>query len=244
MLSIVTVCWNDLQGLKATAESLRSQTDREFEWVVVDGGSTDGTVEYLKGCDTVASYTSERDGGIYDAMRRGLLRVHGEYVWFLNAGDVACDSNVVSMITRSMRPDIDIAFFAVYLMFPRNVSRLRLARDPGRAIQYGVPGNQQGTIYRREILSPSLFLHDYRICGDYYLAAVLISSGARSAVFENPIANFFLGGVSTHRITSLAREAYAIQKEVLKLSEFRARLFMVRRLIVGWLTRSMYFGLK
>ena len=89
-VSIVTVCLNDLQGLKKTALSLENQTCRDFEWIVVDGGSEDGTREYLQDNPLVNRFVSEPDSGIYDAMNKGINLVGKEYKLSLNTKNFLC----------------------------------------------------------------------------------------------------------------------------------------------------------
>ena len=88
LFSVVTVVRNDCTGFLKTMDSVERQTFTEFEWIVVDGGSTDGTVDWIKSGRRVTSWTSENDSGIYDAMNKGITKSNGEYLVFLNAGDV------------------------------------------------------------------------------------------------------------------------------------------------------------
>lgn len=87
--SIITVVFNALDALKTTVASVQAQEYTDFEHIVVDGGSCDGTVDYLHSLENRLSlWISEPDKGIYDAMNKGLLLARGDYVYFLNAGDI------------------------------------------------------------------------------------------------------------------------------------------------------------
>lgn len=88
-LSIITITYNDLKGLKRTADSILSQTWLDFEWIIVDGGSTDGSAEYIREvlAPYVAWWCSEKDAGVYDAQNKGIAHANGEYVNFMNSGD-------------------------------------------------------------------------------------------------------------------------------------------------------------
>ena len=91
-LSIITVNYNNREGLVRTARSVVEQTFYDFEWIVVDGGSTDGSVGVIQEyADRIAWSVSEPDGGIYEAMNKGLDRASGKYVQFLNSGDSFID---------------------------------------------------------------------------------------------------------------------------------------------------------
>ena len=110
MLSIITVNRNNADGLRRTMESVLSQTYRDFEYVVVDGASTDGSLEVIK---TMAlerdvdvdgiqvHWLSEPDTGIYNAMNKGIRMAKGEYVLFLNSGDILVNSSVVEQFMLS-----------------------------------------------------------------------------------------------------------------------------------------------
>lgn len=87
-LSIITINYNNLLGLQKTVESVVSQTWQEFEYLVIDGGSTDGSVAYLESqMDNITYWVSEADAGIYNAMNKGIAKATGEYLLFLNSGD-------------------------------------------------------------------------------------------------------------------------------------------------------------
>lgn len=102
MLSIITVNYNHRGGLEKTLKSVFSQFYRDFEYIVVDGGSTDGSVallaDFADNADlkNVFQYVSEPDKGTYDAMNKGLAMATGDYVLFLNSGDVLASSHVLS----------------------------------------------------------------------------------------------------------------------------------------------------
>lgn len=94
-LSVITVCYNDKAGLVQTLNSVRNQTYKNFQYIVIDGGSTDGSAEMMNDNMNFISYgISEKDAGIYNAMNKGIKVAEGEYCLFLNAGDslYACDT--------------------------------------------------------------------------------------------------------------------------------------------------------
>ncbi len=87
-VSIVTVVWNAKDALRATIENIVAQTYPNIEYIVIDGGSTDGSVEVANEYKArIAYYSSEKDRGLYDAMNKGLRAATGSYVWFINTGD-------------------------------------------------------------------------------------------------------------------------------------------------------------
>lgn len=98
-LSIITITLNNREGFLRTVESIVGQTFRNFEFIVVDGGSSDGSVEIIKHyADYISWWCSEPDNGIYDAMNKGIANSHGEYLLFLNSADTFYDRNVLSEV--------------------------------------------------------------------------------------------------------------------------------------------------
>jgi len=98
--SIITATYNSLVPLQRTAESLDAQDFRDFEWIVVDGGSSDGTVDAIRAMEhRVSWWVSEPDGGIADAWNKGIQRARGGHVVILNAGDTF-DTQFLSKIAR------------------------------------------------------------------------------------------------------------------------------------------------
>ena len=98
-LSIITVNLNNAEGLRKTIESVVAQTFIDFEYIVIDGGSTDGSVDIIKQyADKITYWVSESDEGIYNAMNKGIRIANGEYLQFLNSGDWLVDENVYTQI--------------------------------------------------------------------------------------------------------------------------------------------------
>jgi len=90
MLTIITVVYNDIVNLKRTVNSiddLKSVSNYDFEYIVIDGGSTDGSLDYIKSNKTIDKFISEPDSGIYDAMNKGISLSSGKHLIFINAGD-------------------------------------------------------------------------------------------------------------------------------------------------------------
>lgn len=107
-LSIITVNLNNLEGLKKTYDSVVCQTFTDYEWLVIDGGSTDGSREFIEQHqDKFAYWCSEPDKGIYNAMNKGIVRAKGEYLNFMNSGDCfACEETVAEVFGKNRTADI------------------------------------------------------------------------------------------------------------------------------------------
>jgi glycosyltransferase involved in cell wall biosynthesis len=99
--SVITVSYNAMASLPATVASLREQAYKAYEWVVIDGASTDGSVSWLK-AQTPDYFSSEPDSGIYDAMNKAVTAATGEWLFFLNAGDQFADPKVLADIAAAV----------------------------------------------------------------------------------------------------------------------------------------------
>ena len=108
LVSIITINFNHLEGLKRTYESVLSQTFTDYEWIVIDGGSTDGSREFIEQHqDRFAYWCSEKDNGIYHAMNKGIRQAKGEYLNFMNAGDTfACSETLAGVFSVQRTADI------------------------------------------------------------------------------------------------------------------------------------------
>lgn len=220
LFSVVTVVRNDRAGLARTRASLAAQRRRDFEWVVVDGASTDGTVDDLRADrEPALRWSSEPDAGIYDAMNKGTRRAAGRYVVYLNAGDelVAGDALArVASVIEAAPEEPDVVFAGAALVLPNGVE-LHWHPLPLGYVRHGLPANHQATYYRRASIPAAPYDPSYRICGDYEIIARLSLRAPSVASLDAPVVRFHAGGVSTARPVQLWRECLRVQREVLGL---------------------------
>ena len=102
LISIITINYNNAEGLQKTSASVVSQSFQDFEFIVIDGNSTDNSIEIIKQNNRINFWVSERDNGIYDAQNKGILKSSGEYALFLNSGDVLIDNTVLQKVSTSL----------------------------------------------------------------------------------------------------------------------------------------------
>jgi putative colanic acid biosynthesis glycosyltransferase len=249
--SIVTVNYNDAKGLCRTCESILFQSFGSFEWIVVDGLSTDDSVGYLQSLDIpFLKWRSEKDGGIYDAMNRGIAMCTGEYVVFMNAGDVFYGNEVLSDVAQMLVVDnqvADILFGGALLSFAGSGrSAYRPPRPAEISLWHGLPANHQATYYRRCLLTQTPYDLKYSLCGDYYLAARLMQNGAFAIYLDAALAIFEVGGQSYKRLGHLFAEPYRIQRDVLRTPFYYRLASVLRRLVstVGFVVLSQPFFKK
>ncbi|YCK83053.1 glycosyltransferase [Arthrobacter sp. D3-18] len=104
-ISVITIAFNDIEGLKKTIASVKGQSWPEIEHIVIDGGSTDGTSEYLASLDGSIKWVSEKDDGRYDAMNKGANMATGSLLWFLHSSDIFHSSESASFVAAKFIED-------------------------------------------------------------------------------------------------------------------------------------------
>lgn len=216
-MSIVTVCRNDLQGLQSTADSISwALSDRSIEWIVVDGGSTDGTPDWLElapGKNT--KWVSEPDDGIYDAMNKGVDLAGGRLIWFLNAGDLSVEEAPARLDElNSFYPAMH--FFGFVLVFQNGREVMRSPRRTGY-LWHALPTSHQAIVYPTMELRRQRYDTRLSIVGDYDLTVRLWRSGVLVVRHPLPLARFKAGGHSQMNAPRLRREVAEVQKSRLGL---------------------------
>lgn len=117
LISIITINYNNVEGLNRTLHSVVNQTCKEFEYIVIDGGSTDGSKELIeKYSSNIDLWISEADTGIYNAMNKGIMASKGNYLLFINSGDELFDLNVLKKNIGYIHTE-DLIYFDIYLIF-------------------------------------------------------------------------------------------------------------------------------
>ena len=199
-ISIITINLNNAAGLAATIQSVAGQTTKAFEFIIIDGGSEDSTIEIIKKSEQHLNYwISEPDSGIYQAMNKGILKASGDYCLFLNSGDVLNDNNVLAEIER-LDPSSDIAGFAAMVEGGKNNRELVLpAIEISFYTFYKHTVIHQSTLIKRQLFQHhGLYLEDLKIVGDWeFFTRVLFLHQASYRSFPLTLAVFDATGISS-----------------------------------------------
>jgi len=177
-VSVITVAFNASHTIADTLDSVAAQLHPDIEHVVVDGASTDGTLEVIKRHgQRVSRLVSEPDSGIYDAMNKGLRLATGDIIGFLNADDVYVDPGVLARVAAAMEHDrLDVLFGDAEFVSPerpdKSLRRYRSDRFRPDRIAWGWMPAHPALFLRRQVYERfGLFRTDYRIAGDFELVA-------------------------------------------------------------------------
>ncbi len=219
-LSIITIHYNQIEGLRKTLESVWNQSVQDFEFLVIDGGSTDGSVAFLREQEARLTYwCSEPDGGIYPAMNKGIAKARGTYLMFLNAGDCLSDASVIKTCLEQIEahPTVDVFYGDMY-GFQGDVTQKWLHTHPATLDLLFLETqnlNHQSSLFRAELfreLGP--YPASYPLAGDHWL---FLRSFLADKVFHHisyPLVVFDYGGVGSRSREQYVREMAALWQEL------------------------------
>lgn len=225
-ISIITINRNNAAGLCKTVESVAGQTERPFEFIVIDGASDDGSAEVIRAhAEAIDNWVSEPDAGIYNAMNKGVARAHGEWCLFLNSGDSFSSSTVLEQLRRSgAAADIIYGNAMIQEVPPR-----RKTPPAGITLDFLFSGSlcHQSALIRRSLLLEHPYDESLRIVADrkFFLQTLILDNCSYEAVGID-IADYDIGGYSaTHRLASEQEYARVLEE----LIPFRIRQDYGRR---------------
>ena len=231
-ITVVTIVYNDVRSIERTLLSVLGQTaNKDIEYIVVDGASTDGTSEIIKRyTDRISKYICEPDTGIYNAMNKGLSSATGDYVQFINSGDAYSSPTVVEEIIASIdnkSPEVAEPFDIVYGNYREikgihNVGTVIPCRNADK-IWYGPIASHQSMLYRVSHLRDYGICYDetYRIAADYKLTAQAVVSARCVLKTDICISDFDISGVSSTNQNQGLAEANRVRKEVFRWGKIR-----------------------
>lgn len=236
-ISVVTVCFNSAETLESTILSVLNQTYPNVEYIVIDGGSTDGTVDIIKKyADRIAYWVSEPDNGIYDAMNKGVRAATGDYMNFMNAGDGFYDNGVIERCVPYLNTDPDVAFGSVYGISPTG-DNAEVKPDPfytqKRKRKY--PGIcHQSTFVKAALQRQHGFDTRYSIAADFNLLSIIYNNGGKFLEIPHCIATYETTGFSTKNHRQRMREFAEISgldpdslRVRVKIATYSVKLFIM-----------------
>lgn len=183
--SIITVNYNNKEGLRKTIESVISQTNRDFEYIVIDGGSNDGSVDVLKKYDRYITYwISEKDKGIYNAMNKGILKSTGEYLNFMNSGDCYYAPDTLEKVNK-YQTDSDFIVGKDYHFSEKTQSGHASIQPPYTTMIHFFTStlDHQSSFIKRELFNNKLYNENYQWVSDWIFYIEKIVSEGKQVFF-------------------------------------------------------------
>ncbi len=233
-ISIVTICYNSAKTIEDTIKSVLNQNYNNIEYIVIDGGSNDGTQKIINSYISQISYfVSEPDGGLYDAMNKGLKKCTGDVVGFINSDDFLSDKNVINEIARCF------ANFDTNIVYgdTRFVSR----EDKTKTTRYWKAGKYSEKKFKLGWMPPHLstyikkslydkhgyFRSDLNIAADYELLLRFIVKNKNSPFYlQKEIAVMRDGGISNSSLSNRFNSLIQVYKSW-KINDLKVNPFII-----------------
>ncbi len=217
-ISIITVVRNAPQALELTLSALKRLTYPNVELVVIDGNSTDTTHDIIaRHSDALGYWVSEPDGGLYDAMNKGIRAASGDYLWFINAGDLPYDDGVLDRIFMEDNTQLSDVYYGEAMITSENGEELglrkkRLPRTLGwRSLWRGMVVCHQGFIARKEIAPP--YDTNYRFASDIDWVIKVLKNSTTITNTGQILCKFAEGGISTINRKASLKERFRIMRQ-------------------------------
>lgn len=218
-LSIITINLNNGKGLKKTMESVVPQTFHDFEWIVIDGGSTDDSAEIIESYSNRVNYwVSEPDKGVYNAMNKGIRVAHGLYLQFLNSGDCLCDSEALSSVFSEARTS-DILFGNCNLVKDDEIIEERIYPDVmslKEIIDINIVHNCM--FFKRTLFEAEQYDEHLRISSDFKFLLQKVLQNCSLEHINRTIVGYDVTGISSKSFDLLLKEQEMIINELLSPS--------------------------
>lgn len=240
VVSVVTVVYNDSGHIENTLLSVIGQTYKKIEYIIIDGASTDGTVEIInKYREKVAYFITEKDNGVYYAMNKSIPQVHGEWVIFMNSGDVFFDENVLSNIFREYNDQKESIICGDTLLIDNKESKLSKASWDGPR-KY-MPSHHQSILIRADKIVKGGYDTRYRIIADYALFYSLLRRNPSSYYYyKGIIAKYDMTGLSSRKRLELNHEYMLLYARNYDLLFFKEAFFYYKHKLFGYRTPPKY----
>jgi glycosyltransferase len=244
-ISIVTPCYNSVLTIEATIQGVLSQKNVDVEHIVIDGGSTDGTVDIIKKYnDKIFYWVSEKDNGIYDAMNRGIKMASGKIIGILNSDDLFDNDKVLANVIEAFRDEKIEAVYGDVGYFSTDVNKMTRI---WRAGEYRENKLNNGWI----IPHPALFLHrtvyekcglfnsNFKIAGDYeFILRILKIYRVNIKYFPRVLVRMYNGGASGRDIGQ-RRIGWKELKRAWLVNNLKIPSFFIARRILSKLTQFL-----
>ena len=246
-LSIITITKNNLIGLENTHQSIEIQTNKNYEWVVIDGASTDNSIKFAQKHAHIT--INEQDNGIYDAMNKGVRLANSMYTLFLNAGDQLSSPKTLETIKNTVKsgtknPDF---IYGDALEAHNNQKPHYKSAKPHKNLEKGMFTHHQSMIYNTEHLKNFQYNLSYKIAADYDLTCRFLQNTDDILYIPEPLCLFESGGISQIQTKQGRLEQFQIRRELNLCSPIKNRQIYTKQLFATALRKQspkLYWWLR
>lgn len=215
-ISVITIVYNDVKHIEGTILSVVNQTYPDLEYIIIDGGSKDGTVDIIKKYSGKLSYwVSEKDKGIYDAMNKGLRVATGDFVWFINSGDKIHEANTIEKFIGTIDKETDVVYGETVLINDSgDILGMRRKKAPEnltwRSFFTGMMVCHQSVLVRREIAP--VYNEKYRLSADFEWVLVSLKKARKIVNTYQILSRYLEEGATTQNHKASLKERFDIMK--------------------------------
>jgi glycosyltransferase involved in cell wall biosynthesis len=212
-LSVITIVYNNVHDIERTMLSVLNQSYAHIEYIVVDGASTDGTLEIIQRYqDRLSKVLSEKDAGIYDAMNKGLALASGDYVLFMNSGDeLYAPDTVENVFATAPNADIYYGETEMYNEAWESIGKRRHSvpdKFTWKSFRFGMTISHQAIYIRRSLTEP--YDRKYQLSADIDWILTAAKKAKTSVKVSGYVAKYLVGGMSKKRHQQSLNERFAI----------------------------------
>lgn len=244
-ITIITVVFNGAETLEQTILSVVKQTYKNIEYIIIDGGSTDGSIDIIKKYqDQISYWISELDNGIYDAMNKGVDLATGDYIYFLGADDFLCTKNTIDDIAKILTYDsVDLLSGPVWNVHETTCLQISAFKPLTlQGIYYGMRIPHQGMFLKTDLMKKYHFNYKYKIVADFDLCLNLFFNEKIIIKYiDSKVAFYSEGGISSVNIMNRIEEdamimrKYGIPEKYIRSHQTRSTSkkirFMIKRVL-------------
>lgn len=209
LLSIVTVCYNAALTLEDTIKSVLSQDYDNLQYLIIDGGSKDATLDIVNRYkDYISYFTSEPDKGIYDAMNKAIDKAIGEWIIFMNAGDLFIEGVLNDIFSKTIDPSVDVIYGDTIIKYPFGNKYIKA--NFFNENDTGLPFCHQSALVKTRYMKSFYFDLSYKIAADYNFFYTIYRNKCKFLYIPIPISQYSAIGFSTNRVYETFKEVCAI----------------------------------
>ena len=230
-LAIVTINFNNLNGLKKTINSVKNQTDKQIEFIIIDGGSTDGSKEFIEENQKHLNYwVSEKDGGVYHAMNKGLEKVTSEYCLFLNSGDYLINEETIETVKNQIDSNATMSYGLIQW------EETNLLWNPKKDLKAFEMTKKsliphQGTFFKTNILKKlNGYKENYKVISDWGIMVELLEKGYETQKLNLIISICEKQGISASLEDQIKKERRSYLLKYAKKTMIYGYLYAVKKI--------------
>jgi len=203
VITIITVVYNNVFSIEETIKSVINQSYNNIEYIIIDGGSNDGTVEIIKKyADKIDYWSSEKDFGLYYAMNRGLEIATGDWINYMNSGDCFSENVVIEKIFKDSKTDAGVIYGNVNFNFD-GIHHVYVKANSLNYLWKGMQFVHQASFVSTKIMKKFPFDTNYKLIADYKSLYLIYLSDVKFKYVDMAICDFLAGGLSDNNPKSI-----------------------------------------